>query len=195
MVHPDITGIGQLHSTRPSPPPPARPPPPPPGPPSPQGATQQVNELCNGLSFNITQLMGGNTYHNMGQRDIGGDSPGECCKSVNDIYQNTVLLSNLSDPEMSNLQDYAEGCIAGGHIPDSLRPRCMGYSQNIQNDCNQLWHLSDLRTGGLPGGDWENCCNSVNEFNLNVDDCLREEPGIFQEQYVNQIARGGEYCP
>ena len=160
-----------------------------------QDATTQINNLCNNRFDFIEGQMGGNTYYSMGQRDSFGDGQGSCCRLVKDAYDNTELITSLSDPEMSNVQSYAEGCMEREHIPRSIRPRCIGYVQHINNDCNNLQRFSDLQTGGLPGGEWENCCNSVKELHPNIQTCQTNDNDILNIAYVNNINRALEKCP
>ena len=157
-----------------------------------QDATRQVNELCDDFSFNFKPSPTID-YTHYGQSNHGSNPRFDCCESVEDLYKhNKEVIISLSDPVMTNLQNYTQGCIDNGHIPDFIRPICMGYIQNIQNDCNALPQISDLRNGG--GNEWENCCTSVNEFHSNVDVCLSEEPGIFQDSYVQSIHEASIQC-
>jgi hypothetical protein len=60
--------------------------------------------------------MGGNTYFNMGQRDLHGDGRGSCCNEIQDLYDNRPETIHNASPEIqTNVFNYSAGCEDGGH--------------------------------------------------------------------------------
>ena len=147
---PAITGsISSIFTPTPSPP---RSPPPSPSPsPSPPSSArlspdEQINNLCD-ISFDIPESQTSNTYYNMGYSDVGGDSPGRCCRSVQNLYDNHMDVIRNASPEIqSNLFNYGEGCADAEHIDSDNNPSAMNTFNAIS--CQGIMDDVNCRNGG-----------------------------------------------